>query len=233
MVKDPKIKGQEPDSTAAKKTGSKRPKFRRRSEARRDEVLDAALELFTERGFADTRVEDIADKAGISKGTVYLYFDSKEALMKGLIDRAISPIALKAITTINATGVDPYIVFKSVGGLLASRLGDPKVFAVPRLIIREAVRFPELAQMYRREVLDKVIPRLVELIDRQIKAGHFRPVDPDLAIRSLIGPILAHIVLAEVFDMVPEDGPQVNRLIEQHIDIFYNGISVKPERKNG
>ena len=72
-------------SERAKPSG---PKFRRRSEARPDEVLDAALELFVEKGFAATRVEDIATRAGVSKGTVYLYFPSKEAVLEGLVRRA-------------------------------------------------------------------------------------------------------------------------------------------------
>ncbi len=220
-------------SAAAKKRKRGKPKFRRRAEARKDEVLDAAMELFTERGFAATRVEDVAAKAGISKGTVYLYFPSKEALMEGLIHRAISPIALEAISTIDAVGVDPRIVFKTIGGLLVKKLGDPKIFAVPKLIIREAVQFPELAQMYRREVLDKVIPRITRLIEHQVEIGRYRPVDAELAIRSLIGPLIAHIVLAEVFDVVPEGGLQMERMISQHIDILYNGLSAEPERKNG
>jgi AcrR family transcriptional regulator len=218
---------------AAGKRKTRLPKFRRRAEARRDEVLDAALELFTEKGFAATRVEDIAQKAGISKGTIYLYFPSKEALMEGLIDRALSPLALQAISVIDATGVDPRLVFQTIGSLIAGKLSDPKIFAVPKLIVRESVQFPELAQIYRRNVIDKVLPRMVRLIEHQVKSGRFRPVDPELAVRSLVGPIFAHIVIAEVFGIVPEGGLQMDRLISQHIDILMNGLSAKPERKNG
>jgi AcrR family transcriptional regulator len=225
------------DNQDAKPTAGKGkvrlPKFRRRAEARRDEVLDAALELFTEKGFAATRVEDVAQKAGISKGTIYLYFPSKEALMEGLIDRALSPIALQAISVIDAAGVDPRLVFQTIGGLIAGRLSDPKIFAVPKLIVRESVQFPELAQIYRRNVIDKILPRLVRLIEHHVKSGRFRPVDPELAIRSLIGPIIAHLVIAEVFGIVPEGGLQMDRLIAQHIDILMNGLWAKPERKNG
>lgn len=222
-----------PETRAARKKILAKPKFRRRAEARKDEVLDAALELFTEKGFAATRVEDVATRAGISKGTVYLYFASKEALMEGLIERAVSPIALQALSVVEAVGVDPRVVFNSVGGLIASRFGDPKVFAVPRLIMREVGQFPHLAEIYRRQVLDKIVPAVTRLIERQVKAGRFRPVDPDFAIRSLVGPVMAHLVLAEVFGVVPEGGLQMDRFIAQHIDVLMNGLSVKPERKNG
>ena len=224
----------DPDSgETAESQGHAKPKFRRRAEARRDEVLDAALELFTVNGFANTRVEDIAAKAGISKGTVYLYFPSKEALMEGLIHRALSPIALNVISTIDKVGVDPILAFRTIGGLIARNLGDPKVFAVPKLILRESAQFPELAQIYRRDVIDKVLPVMKKLIEHQIKLGRFRPVDPDLAIRSVIGPIIAHLVIAEVFGIMPEGGLQMERMITQHIDILVNGLSAKPERTNG
>lgn len=227
----------DPGTTESAETKPKRrrkkPKFRRRAEARKDEVLDAALELFTEKGFAATRVEDIAAKAGISKGTVYLYFESKEALMAGLIDRALSPMALQAMTTIDTIGIDPRLVFKTVGGLIAHRFSNPEVLAVPKLILRESVNFPELAQIYRRDVIEQVMPRMVRLIERNIEKGRFRPVDAEMTIRSLIGPIVAHLLLSEVFGITPRDGMEMDRLVENHIDILMNGLSAKPERKNG
>src|SRR3569623_2169888 len=83
------------------------PKFRRRAEARPDEVLDAALTLFIERGFAATRVEDIASQAGLSKGAVYLYFPSKEAILEGLVKRAVLPVANSALGVIQNYVGDP------------------------------------------------------------------------------------------------------------------------------
>lgn len=215
----------------ARKRG--RPKFRRRAEARRDEVLDAALALFIKQGYAATRVEDIAANAGISKGTVYLYFESKEALMEGLIDRALSPVALKALSALDAVGLDPQMAIKTVGVLVAERLTDPKVSAIPKLILRESTQFPELAQMYRREVIDKVLPPMTKLIRSNIQKGRFRDVDPELTIRSIIGPVIAHMLIAEVFGIVPEGGIRMDRLVANHIDILFNGLSVNPERKNG
>ena len=219
------------ETPEARKPG--RPKFRRRAEARKDEVLDAALELFIQNGYAATRVEDIATRAGISKGTVYLYFASKEALMEGLIDRALSPVASRAIVTIDTLGLDPRMALKTLGGLIARNLSDPKIFAVPKLIVRESVQFPELAQIYRRDVLDKVLPPMKRLIEHQVRLGRFKPVDADLAIRSIVGPVIGHMIMAEVFGLVPEGGLRMEQLLTQHIDIFLNGISVEPERKNG
>ena len=91
-------------------TAERGPKFRRRAEARPDEVLDAALELFMEKGFAATRVDDIAKRAGLSKGAVYLYFPSKEAVLEALVRRAIVPIADTALEALRNYEGDPRIV---------------------------------------------------------------------------------------------------------------------------
>src|SRR5882724_3880924 len=111
------------------------PKFRRRAEARPDEVLDAALELFVEKGFAATRVEDIAGRAGLSKGAVYLYFPSKEAILEGLVKRAIRPIAESALGIFENYVGDPRPVISAALKMVAGRLTDPKLVAIPRLLI--------------------------------------------------------------------------------------------------
>jgi len=207
------------------------PKFRRRAEARPDEVLDAALELFIENGFAATRVEDIARRAGLSKGTVYLYFPSKEAVLEGLVRRAIVPIADTALASLHDYEGDPRIVLSLVLTMLAGRISDPKVMAMPKLIFREAMSFPGLAEMYRREVLDRVIPAIEGLIRRGIEQGYLRQVDPSLTIRSIIGPLLLHVAMAEIFGITPEGGLHMDKLVENHLAILFDGLSAPPSAK--
>jgi AcrR family transcriptional regulator len=207
------------------------PKFRRRAEARPDEVLDAALELFIEKGFASTRVEDIAKRAGLSKGTVYLYFPSKEALLEGLVRRAIIPIADSALAALHDYEGDPRVVLSLVMRMLAGRISDPKVMAMPKLIFREAMSFPGLADMYRREVLDRVIPAVEGLIRRGIEQGYLRQVDPSLTIRSIIGPLMLHVAMAEIFGITPEGGLHMDKLVENHLSILFDGLSAPPSAK--
>jgi AcrR family transcriptional regulator len=209
----------------AEQRSERGPKFRRRAEARPDEVLDAALDLFIEKGFASTRVEDIAKRAGISKGAVYLYFPSKEAILEGLVRRAILPLATHALGFIENYHGDPRLVLAMVMKMLAGRLAEPRLLAIPKIVMREVVHFPELAQMYRREVLDRVMPVVEGLIRNGIDAGYLRPVDPHLTIRSIIGPVLAHMLLAEIFDIMPEDGLALDRLIDNHLTILLDGLS--------
>jgi AcrR family transcriptional regulator len=201
------------------------PKFRRRAEARPDEVLDAALDLFIERGFASTRVEDIAARAGLSKGAVYLYFPSKEALLEGLVRRAMTPIAENALQVAAGYAGDPRNVVTLVMKTVAHRLSDPKLIAIPKLMMREMINFPELAGMYRREVLDRVLPVVTGLLRTGIAEGYLRPVDPELTIRSIVGPIMLHILLDEVFGIHPADGLAIDRLIDNHLTILFDGLS--------
>jgi AcrR family transcriptional regulator len=202
------------------------PKFRRRAEARPDEVLDAAQALFIDQGYAATRVEDIARRAGISKGAVYLYFPSKQAIIEGLVRRTVMPIAASALENAQNFQGHPRMLVVAISAMLADRLGDPQVLAIPRLIMRELVNFPELAEMYRREVLDRAIPVFVGVIRRGIEQGYLRPVDPELTVRSVVGPLIAHLMLAELFGIVPEGGLAFDRLFENHITILFDGMSV-------
>jgi AcrR family transcriptional regulator len=204
-------------------------KFRRRAEARPDEVLDAALAVFSEKGFAAARVEDVASRAGVSKGTVYLYFASKEALIEGIVKRAVAPIAARAVPDLEKFDGDPRMPITMLMMVLIQQLAQPDKIAVPKLILREVMSFPNIATMYRQEVLDKIMPALIGLIRRGVETGKLRKVDPELTIRSIIGPIIAHIALGEIFGIKPEgDGLSLDRMVANHLDILFHGISAAP-----
>jgi AcrR family transcriptional regulator len=204
-------------------------KFRRRAEARPDEVLDAALAVFVEKGFAAARVEDVAKRAGVSKGTVYLYFPSKDALIEGIVRRAVAPIALRALPDLETFDGDPRMPITMLMMILIEQLAQPEKIAVPKLILREVMSFPTIAAFYRHEVLDKVMPALAGLIRRGVETGKLRPVDPELTVRSIIGPLLAHVALGELFGIKPEgEGLSLDRLVANHLDILFHGLSPTP-----
>jgi len=203
---------------------SKEPKFRRRADARPDEVLDAALALFTKNGFDRTTVEQVAKRAGLSKGAVYLYFPSKKALLAGLVRRAVAPTADMAIEMMSHYRGDPRLVIAQIMQMFVANLGSHDALAVPKLVIGEAAAAPEIAQMYRDEVLDKAIPALTALLAQGVEAGHIRPIDPELTVRSIIGPLLAHALLAEVFNIQPKDGFAFDRLVNNHLSILFAGL---------
>lgn len=204
------------------------PKFRRRADARPDEVLDAAIALFAEKGYAATTVQEIATRAGLSKGAVYLYFPSKAAILEGLVERAISPVAQTALSHISGFSGDPRPLIAQILRMFAARLRDGDLLAVPRIIIHEAVAAPEIAQMYRRAVLDKAVPALTALIAKGVEGGFIRKVDPEMTVRSVVGPILVHVMMDEVFDLKPKEGLQIERLIDNHLAILLAGLA--PEK---
>jgi AcrR family transcriptional regulator len=210
-------------------TPTRKPKFRRRADARPDEVLDAALELFLQNGYAATTVQMIARRAGLSKGAVYVYFPSKQALLEGLVQRAVVPIADQALAGVAGYRGDPRPVLRHMLETVADKIRDARTLAVPSLVIREAATAPEIAQMYREQVLDKVLPTLTALLAQGVEAGFIRPVDPELTIRTIIGPLLMHLMLNDVFSVHPKDGLAVDRLIQNHLLILFAGL--EPERE--
>lgn len=208
------------------------PKFRRRAEHRPDELLDAALSLFVEKGYAHTSVAEIARKAGLSKGAVYLYFPSKQAILEGLVKRAVTPIGTRALAAADLATGDMKKTLRAILTIITTSLGDPKVFAVPKLVMREAAVAPEIAEIYRRAVFDSVFPVAIQVMEQAIAQGQMRPVDPELTLRSLVGPVLTHLLLAEIFDIRPKDGLALDRLIENHLDILTNGLFPAPEPRH-
>ena len=203
---------------------SPEPKFRRRAEDRPDEVLDAALTLFVDQGYAHTSVAQIAKAAGISKGAVYLYFPSKQAILEGLVKRAVTPVADRALAEASFAHGDLRTTLSAVLGAIVRALADPQLFAIPQIVIREAVVAPEIAQMYRNAVLDRMLPVAIGLVRGGIDSGQLRRVDPELTIRTIMGPIVLHLMLAEIFDIRPERGLALDALAENHLDILLNGL---------
>ena len=121
---------------------------RRRKDARPSELTAAALELFVERGFATTRLEDVAARAGVSKGTLYLYFDSKEALFKAVIEEGIVPTLVAAEQQLaEHSGSAAELLRKLLFGWW-QQIGGTRLAGVPKLIISESRNFPEVAQYY-------------------------------------------------------------------------------------
>ena len=207
----------------------KTPKFKRRAEARPDEVLDAALELFLEGGFAATKVEDVAKRAGLSKGSVYLYFPSKDALLEGIVKRAIAPLAAATFEQLAGFEGDPRVALRMVIGRLSEAMRDPRRIAIPAMIMREATQFPQVAEMYKREVLGLAIPAVTALLQRGMDQGYLRQLDAELTVRSIVGPIGAHLMLAAIFGIMPKDGLALDRLVENHLSILFDGLSARPE----
>jgi AcrR family transcriptional regulator len=197
--------------------------WRRRAEARPEEILEAALDEFTENGFDAARMEDIAKRAGLSKAGVYLYFPSKIAVLEALIEAKVAPLARLVQTIAENGAADPMMALRMMAGAAAMKLQDTRTFAVPRLVVSISGRFPEIADFYRQHVVEPARGALEALLNGAMQQGAIREVDAKAASRAFIGPLFfeamwTHVLRGESALADPQ------KLIEQHFDILLNGL---------
>ena len=146
-------------------------------------------------------------------------------VLEGIVRRAMVPIASTAMEMVQSYAGDPRTIITLVMKSISKRLTEPRTIAIPKLMMREMINFPDFAKMYREEVLDRVIPMITGLLRTGIAEGYLRRVDPELTIRSIIGPIMLHVLLDEVFNIRPDDGLSLDRLIDNHLTILFDGLS--------
>ncbi|MBI1338654.1 TetR family transcriptional regulator [bacterium] len=202
------------------------PAWRRRAEARPEEILEAALQEFETRGFDAARMEDIAARARLSKAGVYLYFNSKEALLRELIVSRVAPVAMAAERLAAAGQADPGQALRMVYELASERLSDPHVFAVPRLVLSISNRFPEIADLYRTEVINRMRTAIGSLVAAGAQTGVFRVVPVDVAMRLIAGPVLFEMIKRHAFRDPPPDDLKEQMTLQ--FDLLM--IALAPER---
>lgn len=162
----------------------------RRKEARPGELLDAALDLFVEKGFAATRSEEIAQRAGVSKGTLFLYFPSKEELFKALVRETIGGRVREGLGEVASfSGPTPDLLTHLMREWW-HRYGATKASGISKLIISEARNFPELAHFFQEEVMAPGQELVRQVLQRGIDRGEFRRVDLHLAVHAVMAPLI-------------------------------------------
>jgi AcrR family transcriptional regulator len=202
-----------------------KPRWRRRKDARPDEILSAALEVFADRGFAVTKLEDVARRAGVTKGTIYLYFENKEALFKALIRQTIVPVIAKGEATAQAFTGSARDLFERLIREYWRLVGETSLSSIPRLMIAEAGNFPELARFYYQEVVTRGHRLMEGVLARGIKAGEFKKVDLAIATKLGMAPLLHAVVARKAFAACMPEGFDVSSYLDTHIDLFLHGIA--------
>jgi AcrR family transcriptional regulator len=204
---------------------------RRRKEARPAELLDAALDVFAEKGFAAARMEDIAARAGTAKGTIYLYFPSKEAVFQALVRAAIVPNLerAEAVADRHEGPVGPLVI--RLMALLGDLLRDTRLAVLPRLIIAEIHRFPDLTQFYKVTVVDRGLALIARMHRYGVERGEFRPGDSETVARLVVAPVLLMAIWRTVFaphDPHPFDpGP----VLVAHAETLLRGLAPDPAER--
>lgn len=199
------------------------PKFRRRSDARPEEILDAALAVFAERGFDAARMDDIAGEAGVSKGALYLYFESKEALLKGLVEREVAPVAARVRALAESGAGDPEATLRLIVRTATQLTQAPGFAATPRIVLAIAARFPEIGRHYRERVVDIVLGAIETLIRKGVATSVFRNVDAGAAARMVMGPVLLKALHVHILGGAPDKDAAARA--EALTDILFRGIA--------
>lgn len=205
-----------------------RPKWQRRKEARPDELVEAALDLFVEKGFATTRLEDVAQRAGVSKGTMYLYFDSKESLFLAVVRRALVPTLVEGEALLAShQGASAELL-----GILIrrwwERIGISKGSGILKLMIAESANFPDITRIYHQEVVQRGRQLVGAAIRRGINRGEFRSVDVPRAVRLAMAPLLYAVIWKHSLIRCDSQETDWNAFIEDHIEQFLRGLSTGP-----
>jgi AcrR family transcriptional regulator len=197
----------------------------RRKEARPAELLEAALTTFQAKGFAATRMEDIATAAGVAKGTVYLYYPSKQAIFEALVRERLLPNLGRVQEHLAASPPGAAAQLRTLAMAVARMASDQRIIAVPRLVLAEAANFPDLARFYREEVIARGLALVGGIVARGVAAGEFREVDPDLAARIFMAPMLLSALWQATF--APVEGAPIppEQLIELHLDMFIRALA--------
>lgn len=206
-------------------TLTKERRWSRRKDARPDEITAAALELFSERGYAATRLEDVAARAGVSKGTLYLYFENKEELFKAVLREGfISPLAEMRDTVERYEGPTFDLVEMVVRGWW-EHIGATRLSAIPKLIVAEARNFPEVARFYADEVLRPGREAVAAIVRRGVKRGEFREIDPRVAANLLIAPLFVVALWRNSIALCTPEQIDPLPLLEAHVEMLRRGLA--------
>jgi TetR/AcrR family transcriptional regulator len=201
-------------------------KRERRKEARPRELLAAALDLFVEKGFAATRAEEVAQRAGVSKGTLFLYFQSKEELFKAVVREHISGTIQDAFSELDRFPGSSAELVEFLMLQWWERYGNTKASGISKLMMSEANNFPELGEFYQQEV---IIPghRLIEkVIKRGMASGEFRKVDVEYAVFSILAPIMFLIMWKHSLSGCCPSGEKIDpmRYLKTQANIVAHGL---------
>ena len=208
----------------------RQPKWQRRAEDRPREICAAALEVFAEKGFAAAKLDEIAKRAGVSKGTLYLYFKDKEDLFRAVVRDTVAP----NIDAIQAAVMAAGLPFAQLVPMFLGRFADLAtrlpVGAVAKMVIGESRNFPELAKVWHDQVASKALAMLAGLIENAQEKGEVRSGDPRLHAFTLMGPMLMGVLYHETLEPVGGAPLDIDALARQHAETVLAGLLLEPSK---
>lgn len=206
-------------------------KRERRKEARPGELLDAALDLFVEKGFAATRAEEVAARAGVSKGTLFLYFQSKEELLKAVVRENISGRFKEwneELENFEGTSAEMLTYCMNVWW---DRVGATKASGITKLMMSEAKNFPEIAAFYQQEVIQPGQSLIRRILQKGIERGEFRDMDLDYSVYAVIAPMVFLMLSKHSMGVCIRDdiGMDPKKYVAMQVNTILYGMSARPD----
>ena len=201
------------------------PKFRRRKADRPDEIVAAALQVFAEKGFAAARLEDIASRAGVSKGAIYLYFATKEDVFRAVVGQGLAPHLQFMQASVAENGRDLPTALRTVTGMLAAVAEETPLGGIVKMVVGEARNFPELARVWHERLIEPALGALSDAIAAAQARGELRAGDPRQYAVSLIAPMLVGVIWRETFTPVGAPPFDISTLMHQHVELWLRGMS--------
>jgi len=193
-----------------------RPRYRRRKEDRPQEITEAAFAAFAEKGFTATRVEEVARRAGVSKGLLYLYFKTKEELFKAVIRSIVTPRVDALTRALDSTDSSAEAIIRGPVLDFMKRVPGSPVSVVIRLMISEAPKHPDLVDYYWDNVASRGLAALRQLLERGVANGEFRESAVTELPQLFVAPVMTSIVWGIVF---ADRSLDTDKLIETHVDM--------------
>ena len=205
----------------------------RNKQARPQQLLDAALQLFVDKGFSATRSDDVAAHAGVSKGTLYLYFPSKEELFKAVVRSNISALIAEGQAIAERFDGSSAQLLRLLMHSWWQRVGDTRAGGLCKIVITEARHFPELARFYVDEVMLPAQRLVKHALARGIERGEFRDVALDEATYTLIAPLLFQALYRHSLGKcdLSHGLPSAARLIDTQLELLLHGLRSRAPRR--
>lgn len=209
-----------------------RPRWHRRKEARPAEITAAALDLFVERGFNATRLEDVARRAGVTKGTLYLYFPNKAELFKAAVRESLVPVLELGERLVSQHRGSARDLIESLIRGWWEHVGRTNVSGIPKLVMAEAGNFPELANFYHDEITQRGRELVRRALRMGIERGEFRNVPVEETARLAFAPVLFAVLWKHSFAPCERRPMDPEALLDAHVDVFLRGIAAHPETED-
>jgi AcrR family transcriptional regulator len=186
------------------------------------------MDVFAEKGFANTKLEEVARRAGVVKGTLYRYFETKEAVFRAVVQQALAAHLQdmeKAASAFDGSLAEfvPMLLRRAV-----SRMGDDRLPGIARMVLAESRAFPDLAAVWHDALVARMLALITGLIAKAQARGEVRPGDPELYAFSILGPMVMGVLFREVFGSSRPTAPDLDRLASQHAETIMRGLSASP-----